>query len=110
MEQKYQRALDLLNSFKRFYGEKIVRIIGAANHYIFMHLTDSMVAGLPQPANINGKKIWSVPILLSSNVAISTEIGVIFVDDETQKIIGATDNSIVMKNAETLLYEKTDVV
>jgi len=28
-----------------------------------MNLTNAMVAGLPQPANMNGKKIWSVPIL-----------------------------------------------
>ena len=109
MEHKYQRALDLLNKFKMLYGEKIVKIIGIANHYIFMNLTDAMVAGLPQPANMNGKKIWSIPILLSSKLAVSTEIGVIFIDDATQEVIGATDSSIVMQNAETLLYERFEV-
>ena len=102
MNAKYQRALDLLNSFKTRYGEKIVKIIAIANHYIFMNLTDAMVAGLPQPAILDGKKIWSIPILLSSRVGISTEIGVIFIEDETQEIIGATENSVVMQNAESL--------
>ena len=74
-----------------------------------MNLTDAMVAGLPQPANLNGKKIWSVPILLSSKATIATEIGVIFIDDENQQVIGATDNSLVMQNAETLLYEQAEV-
>lgn len=68
-----------------------------------------MVAGLPQPATIDGKKIWSVPILLASTREVNTEIGVIFIDEETQEIIGATDTPIVMRNAEALIHEKIEV-
>ncbi|MBC8183603.1 hypothetical protein H8E88_21130 [candidate division KSB1 bacterium] len=110
MDSKYQRALDQLNSFKRLYGSKVVKIMGIANQHIFLTLTDGMTAGVPQPANMNGKKIWSVPILLSSNKNSATEIGVIFIDDETKKIIGATDRETVMQNAFTLNYEETEMV
>ena len=110
MDSKYQQALDLLNSFKRLYGGKVVKIMGLANQHIFLTLSDGMTAGVPQPANMNGKKIWSVPILLSSNKNTATEIGVIFIDDETQRIIGVTDRETVMQNAEALIYEETEMV
>lgn len=110
MESKYQRALDRLNSFKRLYGGKVVKIMGIANQHIFLTLTDGMTAGVPQPVNMNGKKIWSVPILLSSDRTTPTEIGMIFIDDENYEIIGVTDRETVMQNAETLLYEATEMV
>jgi len=109
MDLKYQLALDRLNSFKKLYGDQIVKIIGKANHYIFINLTDAMVAGVPQPANINEKKIWSVPIVLTSRATAPTEIGVIFIDDKTQEVIGATDTPTVMQNAEALIYEIAEV-
>jgi len=109
MTRKYQQALDRLNSFKKRYGGKIVTIIGKANRFIFLNLTDGMVAGLPQPATINGNKVWSVPILLSAKLGIAAEIGVIFIDDETPEVIGATDSEIVMQNAEAFAYEETEL-
>ncbi len=110
MESKYQRAIDQLNIFKRLYGGKVVKIMGLANQHIFLTLTDGMTAGVPQPANTNGKKIWSVPILLSSNKKTNTQIGVIFIDDETLEIIGVTDRKTVIQNAETLIYEEAEMV
>ena len=109
MDSKYQLALDRLNSLKKLYGEHIVKIIAKTNHRIFINLTDAMVAGVPQPAMINEKKIWSVPIVLTSRGTAPTEIGVIFVDDETQEVIGATDTSTVMQDAEALIYETVEV-
>jgi len=110
LKSKYQRALDRLNSFKRLYGEKVVKIMGIANQHIFLTLTDGMTAGVPQPVDMNGKKIWSVPILLASNKNITIEIGMIFIDDETLEISGVTDHETVMQNAETLIYEETEMV
>lgn len=109
MTRKYQQALDRLNSFKKLYGERIVAIIGKANRFIFLNLTDGMVAGLPQPATMNGHKVWIVPILLSAKTGIASEVGVIFIDDETHEVSGATDREIVMQNAETFIYEETEM-
>jgi len=65
---------------------------------------------VPQPANMNGMKIWSVPILLTSDNTTMTAIGVIFIDDEACEIIGVTDHETLMRNAETLIYEETEMV
>jgi len=43
MGHKYQRALDLLNSFKRLYGEKIVKIIGATENPVVMQIAETLL-------------------------------------------------------------------
>jgi hypothetical protein len=106
---KYRKALETLNRYKQIYGEKITKIIGLANHYILLNLTDGLVAGLPQPAQINGDKVWSVPILLSAKYLHNEEVGVIFIDETRNEVLGATENSIIMRNIEMLMHDETEL-
>jgi len=109
MKSKYTRAAEQLDRYKRLYGDSIVKVIGKANHHILMNLTAGMVAGLPQLAAIQNRKVWSVPILLAAKTGATGEIGVIFVDAENQEVLGATDSETVMLNAEMLINEKVEL-
>jgi len=109
MKSKYKKTAELLGFYQQLYGEAIVKIIGKANRHILMNLTDGMVAGLPQPATLLNKKVWSVPILLTAKTGATGEVGVIFIDDENHDVLGATDTSMVMHNAEMLINEKVEV-
>jgi len=109
MKSKYKKAVEVLEFYQELYGEALVKIIGKANRHILINLTDGMVAGLPQPATLLSKKVWSVPILLTAKTGATGEVGVIFVDDETEEVLGATDPSTVMHNAEMLIDEKIEM-
>ena len=106
MKSKYEKAVDRLDHLQQLYGDAIIEVIGKANHHILMNLTDGLVAGVPQPAAIYDRKVWSVPILLSPKTGATGEVGVIFVDGDTHEVLGATDTPTVMHNAEMLVDEK----
>ena len=106
MKSKYKKAADRLGYYQQLYGDAIVKVIAKANHHILINLTDGMVAGVPQPATMHNRKVWSVPILLATKTGATGEVGVIFVDGDTHEVLGATDTPTVMHNAEMLVDEK----
>ncbi|MDZ7301931.1 MAG: hypothetical protein ONB44_07295 [candidate division KSB1 bacterium] len=100
----------MLHQYERLYGKKIIKIIGAANHYILMNLGDGMAAGKPIPVELNGKRVWTMPIVLAPKCGGPAEVGSILVDDENLEIIGATDNKQVKRNVKAHTREKTALV
>lgn len=110
MRHSHQKAFDLLHQYERLYGKKIIKIIGAANHYILMNLGDGMAAGKPAPVEMNGSRIWNLPIVLAPKCGGPAEVGSVFVDDKTLKVIGATENKQVMRNVKAHSREKAALV
>jgi len=110
MRHSYQNALDLLHEHERRYGKKILKVIGAANYHILMNLGDGMAAGKPIPVEMNGNRIWTLPIVLAPKCGGPAEVGSVFVDDKTLKVIGATENKQVMRNVKAHSREKAALV
>jgi hypothetical protein len=107
VHQPYQKALDTLHQYERLYGKKVIKIIGAANAHILLNFGDGMAAGKPVPVEMNGKRIWSLPIVLAPKCGGPAEVGSVFVDERTLEVVGATDKKHVMRNVKTLSREKT---
>jgi len=103
---KFQIAKNALNRFEKLYGAEVLKVYSAANGYISRELTDGMVAGVPQRAVLEQKKLWVVPIILTNKAGGYGELGVIFIEDQTLSILGSTDRSEVFKKAEMLVDEK----
>jgi hypothetical protein len=110
MQHSSQKTLDRLHAYARRYGKKIIKIIGAANYHILMNFGDGMAAGKPIPVEMNGNRIWTLPIVLAPKCGGPAEVGSVFVDDKTFKVIGATANKQVMRNVKAHSREKTAVV
>ena len=106
MRQSYQKALDTLHQYERLYGKKVIKIIGAANSHILLNLGDGMAAGKPVPVEMNGRRIWNLPIVLAPKCGGPAEVGSVFVDDQTLEVVGATDKKHVIRNIKALSREK----
>jgi len=109
MRHSHPKALDLLHQYERLYGKKIIKIIGAANHYILMNLGDGMAAGKPVPVEMNGNRIWNLPIVLAPKCGGPAEVGSVFVDDKSLEVVGATNHKQVIRTVKTLTREKATV-
>jgi len=103
---KFKMAQQALNRFEKLYGEQVLKIFSVANGFISRELTDGMVAGVPQRAVLDQKKLWIVPIILTKKAGGYGEIGAIIIDDQTHSILGSSDKSEIMQKAEMLLDEK----
>jgi hypothetical protein len=110
MRQPYQTALDTLHQYERLYGKKIIKIIGAANAYILLNLGDGMAAGKPVPVEMNGKRIWTLPIVLAPKCGGPAEVGSVFVDDQTLEVVGATNKKHIIRNVKAQSREKAALV
>jgi hypothetical protein len=110
MQHSSQKALARLHAYERQYGKKIIKIIGAANGHILMNLGDGMAAGKPIPVEMNGNRVWTLPIMLAPKCGGPVEVGSVFVDDRTIKVIGATDNKQIMRNVKAHSREKAAMV
>jgi hypothetical protein len=110
MQHTSHKALDWLHVYERQYGKKIIKIIGAANYHILMNFGDGMAAGKPIPVEMNGNRVWTLPIVLAPKCGGPAEVGSIFVDDKTLKIIGSTTNKQVMRNVKAHSREKAALV
>jgi hypothetical protein len=106
MQPSSQKALDWLHVHERQYGKKIIKIIGAANYHILMNPGDGMAAGKPMPVEMNGNRVWTLPIVLAPKCGGPAEVGSVFVDDKTLNVIGATANKQVMRNVKAHSREK----
>ncbi len=100
---KFKAAERALKRFEILYGPEILKVLAVANGYISRELTDGMVAGVPQKAALDGKKLWVVPIVLTKKSGIYGEIGAILIDDVTHAILGTTAKSEILQKAEVLL-------
>ncbi len=109
MRHSYHKALDLLHQYEKLNGKKIIKIIGAANHYILMNLGDGMAAGKPVPVEMNGNRIWSLSIVLAPKCGGPAEVGSVFVDDKSLEVVRATDNKQVIRTVKALTREKAAV-
>ncbi|MCU0645512.1 MAG: hypothetical protein MUC94_14805 [bacterium] len=103
---KFALAQKALNRFEKLYGEQVIKVFAVANGYISRELTDGMVAGVPQRAILDKKKLWVVPIILTKKAGGYSEIGAILIDDQTHSILGSTDKSEIIQKAEMILDEK----
>lgn len=103
---KFKMAQKALNRFEKLYGEQVIKVFSVANGYISRELTDGMVAGVPQRAVLDQKKLWVVPIILTKKAGGYGEIGAILIDDQTHSILGSTDKSEIIQKAEMILDEK----
>ena len=92
--------------FEKLYGSEGVKVFSIANGYISRDLTDGMVAGVPQRAVIDKKKLWVVPIILTKKAGGYAELGVILIDDQNHSILGATDRAEILQKAEMFVNEK----
>jgi len=110
MKHSQQKALDLLHSYERLYGKKIIKIIGAANYHIVMNLGDGMAAGKPIPIEMNGNRFWNLPIVLAPKCGGPAEVGSVLVNDKTLEVVGATNNKQVLQNVKTHTGEKAALV
>ncbi|GEM_PF-2637721 len=106
MPRSYKKAADLLHKYERLYGGKILKIIGAANQHILMNWGDGLAAGKPMPVEMNGKRIWNLPIILAPKCGGPAEVGSIFIDDKSFQIVGATDIRQVARNMKAHAREK----
>ena len=104
---KFKAAERALKRFEKLYGPEVLKVFSVANGYISRELTDGMVAGVPQRATLDGKKLWVVPVVLSKKVGVYREIGAILIDEKTHSILGTTARSEVLQRAEVLLNEET---
>lgn len=91
---KYKMAEKALMLFERLYGPKVQKVFAVANGYISRELTDGMVAGVPQQAVLEQKKIWVVPIVLTKKAGGYGEIGAILIDEQTYAILGTCTENI----------------
>jgi len=107
---KFQMAEKALKRFESFYGEEVIKVFSAANGYISRELTDGMVAGVPQRAVLDQKRLWVVPIVLTKKAGGYGEIGTILIDDKTHSILGTTAKSEVLQKAEILFDEDAKVL
>lgn len=106
---KFKMAEKALNRFEKLYGSEGIKIFSIANGYISRELTDGMIAGVPQRAILDQKKLWVVPILLTQKAGGYGEIGAILIDDQTHTILGTTARSEILKQAEVLLDENAQI-
>jgi hypothetical protein len=106
---KFKLAQQALICFEKLYGSKVLTVFSVANGYISRELTDGMVAGVPQRAALDEKKLWVVPIILTRKAGGYGELGVILIDDQTHSILGTTDKSEIFQKAEMLVNEKAKV-
>jgi hypothetical protein len=103
---KFKMVQKALNRFEKLYGEQVMKIFSVANGFISRELTDGMVAGVPQRAVLDQKKLWIVPIILTKKAGGYGEIGAIIIDDQTHSILGSSDKSEIMQKAEMFVDEK----
>ena len=103
---KFKLTQQALIRFEKLYGSEGVKVFSVANGYISRELTDGMVAGVPQRAVIEKKKLWVVPIILTKKAGGYGELGVILIDDQTHSILGTTDRTEIFQKAEMLVNEK----
>ena len=59
---KFKAAEKALKQYEKLYGAEFLKIFSVANGYISKELTDGMVAGVPQRAALEQKKLWVVPL------------------------------------------------
>ena len=104
---KFQSAQIALERFEKLYGHEVLEVFSIANGFISRNLTDGMVAGVPQQVILEGKRIWVVPVIISKKTEMYGEIGAILIEDQTHKIVGTTDTSDILHQAEVLLCEET---
>ena len=107
---KFKMAEKALNRFEKLYGTEVIKVFSIANGYISRELTDGMVAGVPQRAVLDQKKLWVVPIVLTKKAGGYGEIGAILIDDQTHSILGTTAKSEILQKAEVLLDENAKVL
>jgi len=62
---KYKMTKRALIRFEKMYGPIVKKVFATANGFISRELTDGMVAGVPQQAILDHKKIGVVPIILT---------------------------------------------
>lgn len=97
---KFEAAENALRRFEKLYGAEFMKIFSVANGYISKELTDSMVAGVPQRAVLEQKRLWVVPIILTKKTGVYGEIGTILIDEKTRSILGMTTKSEILQKAE----------
>ena len=105
---KFKMAQNALNRFEKLYCSEGLKVFSAANGYNSRELTDGMVAGVPQRAVLDQKKLWVVPIILTKKAGGYGELGVILIKDHTLSILGSTDRSEIFQKAEMLVDEKAN--
>lgn len=103
---KFNAAERALKRFEKLYGPEVIEVFSIANGYISKKLTDGMVAGVPQSAILDKKKLWVVPIILAKKTGVYGEIGAILIDDMSHSILGTTTKSEILQKAEVLLGEE----
>ncbi|MEK7728955.1 MAG: hypothetical protein AAB354_11115 [candidate division KSB1 bacterium] len=106
MPQSVNKALETLQRYESLYSKRIIKIIGAANQHILMHLGDGMAAGKPVPVNMNGRRIWNLAIVLAAKAGGPAEVGAVLVDDESLEIVGATESKQVLRNVKASSHAK----
>lgn len=97
MPQSPHNALATLQRYESLYGKRILKIIGAANQHILMHLGNGMAAGKPVPVNMNGRRIWNPSIVVAAKAAGPAEVGAVLVDDESLEVVGATESKQLLR-------------
>ena len=102
---KFKMTEKALSRFEKLYGSEVMKVFSIANGYISQELTDGMVAGVPQRAVLDQKKLWVVPIVLTRKAGGYGEIGAILIDDQTHSILGTTAKADIMQQAEVLFDE-----
>jgi hypothetical protein len=81
----------------------------AANAYCLMQYATGYSAGISYPLSLAGRRLWVVPVLLTSpGYGVVGAVGVVAVDAESGKVVNGTSKSEVVAAAKRLTEGKRD--
>ncbi|HMF11337.1 MAG TPA: hypothetical protein VKE94_03500, partial [Gemmataceae bacterium] len=67
-----------------------------ANAYCLLHYAAGFSGGIPRQLRLGDKKIWIVPVVLTSpGIEAVGEVGVLAIDSATHDVVGATPRAEV---------------